>query len=163
MALLSCTVHSAFSGTYLMPMMFRLLTHFPSSHDCDFIELCSGTFLLEGCNRSAGQENIHFLLNHKVSSKVQKPSTGSISEALKSKRSTCACLKYELILHVLPTFLYTDRAASEAYSQLVEALCYSAERHGLSCVRFPMRSLQSYDPGVDSASNRNEHQEYSWN
>ena len=48
-------------------------------------------------------------------------------------------------------------------AQLVEALRYKPEGRG-SLVRSPMVSLESfwphYGPGVHSASNRNEYQEY---
>ena len=53
-----------------------------------------------------------------------------------------------------------------AVAQLVEALCYESEGRGFDS---PMVSLQfftdiifrpHYGPGVDSASNRNEYQEY---
>jgi hypothetical protein len=59
------------------------------------------------------------------------------------------------------TYLFT--VGGHTVVQLVEALCYKSEGHEFDsrwCHRnFSLTFWPHYDPGVDSASNRNEYQE----
>jgi hypothetical protein len=56
-------------------------------------------------------------------------------------------------------FLFYSSLLRRAVAQLVEALRYTPESHGFDC-RWCQWNWLHYGPRVDSASNRNEYQEY---
>jgi hypothetical protein len=88
-----------------------------------------------------------------------------LNEMLRLKRNKCNCNKYVYI------YIYIERERERGGGRGSVVGCGTMLQAGRSPVGFPMRSMDfSIDlifsaalwPRIDSASNRNEHQESSW-
>jgi hypothetical protein len=97
-----------------------------------------------------------------TSSTLKMEATGS-SETLVTTYRT---LRRQFFIVTIKQSIYTRMGHTVAY--LVEVLCYNPKVAGsipdevAGFFHFTSSFQSQYDPGIDSASNRNEYQKYSW-